>query len=106
LAFLPGLAAAEPLRAPVRLEAPVQDKNFYLLSLLERTPDVREAVQAEPVLARIAAERLATLDKAVKTCNLDIDCMRWRLYIGLRRPCAAWRMEPCGKAACTSAIEP
>jgi hypothetical protein len=71
---LPGLAAAEPLRAPVRLQAPVQDKNFYLLSMLERTPDARDAVKAEPALARIAAERLAVLDKAAKTCNLDLNC--------------------------------
>ena len=42
--------------------------------MLERTPDVREAVKAEPALARIAAERLAALDKAAKTCNLDLDC--------------------------------
>jgi hypothetical protein len=67
-------SAAEPLRAPVRLEAPVQDKNFYLLSTLERTPDVRDAVRAEPALGRIAAERLAALDKAARTCNLDLDC--------------------------------
>lgn len=67
-------SAAEPLRAPVRLESPVQDKNFYLLSLLERTPDVRDAVKAEPALSRIAAERLAALDKAAKRCNLDLDC--------------------------------
>ena len=67
-------SAAEPLRAPVRLEAPVQDKNFYLLSMLERMPDVRDAVKTEPTLARIAAERLAALDKAAKTCHLDLDC--------------------------------
>ncbi len=65
---------AEPLRAPVRLESPVQDKNFYLLSMLERTSDTRDAVKADPTLARIAAERLAALDKAAKTCNLDLDC--------------------------------
>jgi hypothetical protein len=75
LASLPGrAAAAEPLHAPVRLSAPVQDKNFYLLSMLERTPDVRDAVKAEPALARIAAERLAALDKAAKTCDLDLNC--------------------------------
>lgn len=73
LASLPGFAG-EPLHAPIRLEAPVQDKNFYLLSMLERTPDARDAVRAEPALARIAAERLAALDKAVKTCNLDLEC--------------------------------
>jgi len=73
LASLPGLAS-EPLHAPVRLEAPVRDKNFYLLSMLERTPELPDAVKAEPVLARIGAERLAALDKAAKTCNLDLDC--------------------------------
>jgi len=67
-------AAAEPLHAPVRLESPVQDKNFYLLSLLERTPEVRDAVKAEPALARLAKERLAALDNAARTCNLDLDC--------------------------------
>jgi hypothetical protein len=75
LLSLPSLAAdAQPVHAPVRLEAPVQDKNFYLLSLLERTPELRDAVKAEPALSRIAAERLAALDKAAKTCNLDLDC--------------------------------
>jgi DUF218 domain len=58
----------------VRLDAPVQDKNFYLLSMLERMPEVRDVVKAEPALARITAERLAALDKAAKTCNLDLDC--------------------------------
>ena len=74
LAGLSGLVAAHPLRAPIPLAAPVQDKNFYLLSMLERTPEVRNAVKAEPTLARLAAERLAALDKAAKTCNLDLDC--------------------------------
>lgn len=74
LAGLSGGAVGQPLRTPVRLEAPVQDKNFYLLSMLERTPEVRDAMKAEPVLARIGAERLVALDKAATTCNLDLDC--------------------------------
>ena len=69
VASLSTAAAAEPLRAPVRLESPVQDKNFYLLSLLERTPDVRDAVRTEPALARMAADRLAALDKAAEACR-------------------------------------
>jgi len=74
LLSLSSATAAEPVRAPVRLENPVQDKNFYLLSMLERSPDVRDAVKAEPALARIAAERLAAAGRAAKTCNLDLDC--------------------------------
>jgi hypothetical protein len=122
LASLPGrAAAAEPLHAPVRLSAPVQDKNFYLLSMFERTPDARDAVKAEPALARIAAERLAALDKAAKTCDLDLDCYasafqwsdaqartqaaHWRAYFGLHPRCAAWPMELCGTAECMFAIK-
>ena len=73
--------ATEPARRPVELHSPVEDKNFYLLSALERTPGARDAVKTNPVLARIAAERLAALDRAVNSCNLDIEChaaaFRW-----------------------------
>jgi hypothetical protein len=73
--------APEPEHKPVELRAPVQDKNFYLLSLIDRTPAVREAVKKEPTLARIAAERLSAIDYAVETCKIEIDCntstFRW-----------------------------
>lgn len=36
---------ASPLREPLPLWHPVQDKNFYLLSLIERMPQVKEAVE-------------------------------------------------------------
>jgi hypothetical protein len=74
-------SATEPEHRPVELRSPVEDKNFYLLSALERTPGARDAVKANPVLARIATERLAALDRAVDSCNLDIEChaaaFRW-----------------------------
>jgi hypothetical protein len=57
LASLSGVVAAQPLHAPLRMETPLQDKNFYLLSMLERTPEFRDAVKAEQALARIAAEQ-------------------------------------------------
>jgi hypothetical protein len=83
-AFLIAIAwaahGAEPARVPLKLELPVQDKNFYLLSMLGRTPAVRSAVQKDDALARIAGERLA-LDKAAAECNLDPECyaaaFRW-----------------------------
>jgi hypothetical protein len=58
----------------VKLLSPVQDKNFYLLSMLDRTPQVRDAIKADPVLARLTAQRREALDHAVKSCNLDLDC--------------------------------
>jgi len=74
-------SAPEPEHKPVELRSPVQDKNFYLLSLIERTPVVREAVKKDPTLARIAGERLASIDYAVQTCKIELDCnsgaFRW-----------------------------
>lgn len=77
LAALTTLAATkpvEPAHTPVPLISPVQDKNFYLLSLMERTPAVRAAVKADPALAGIGKVRLEALDSAVKSCAIDIAC--------------------------------
>src|SRR6516225_5036735 len=56
---LAALSAAQeakaPERAPVPLLKPVQDKNFYLLSMIEKTAAVKQAVENEPALSRIAA---------------------------------------------------
>jgi hypothetical protein len=45
------LSAAAP--APVALQNSVQDKNFYLLSLIESTPSVKKAVAEDPVLSHL-----------------------------------------------------
>jgi hypothetical protein len=70
--FLASLAApaAEPAKAPLRLRAPVQDKNFYLLSLLERSP----AVLNDSDLTALLVEKVAALRKATSTCALDCAC--------------------------------
>src|SRR5215472_1072920 len=74
-------ALVQPAHAPVALVSPVQDKNFYLLSQIERRPDVRGAVERQPALARIAASRVSALDKAAHECVQDVDCyvkaLRW-----------------------------
>ncbi len=49
-------AASAQQHAPLKLESPVQDKNFYLLSLIERTPAVRAAIRADPALGRFAID--------------------------------------------------
>ncbi len=77
--FLIGAALAFPqareaAHRPVELAFPVQDKNFYLLSALQRTPGVHDAVKNDSVLARIAAGRLSALDHAASACKLDIEC--------------------------------
>ena len=68
------LFAAEPARFPLVLLSPVQDKNFYFFSMIERIPALRAAVHNDPALARIAAARLADLDSASKTCAVNVEC--------------------------------
>jgi hypothetical protein len=66
--------AAEPSHKPLELRDPVQDKNFYLLSILQRNAAARESVRKDSVLARLSAERISALDHAVSSCNTDIEC--------------------------------
>jgi hypothetical protein len=54
-ALLPALLLAQPAAKPLDLRSPVQDKVFYVLSLLERTPIVH------PALEQIAVRKRATL---------------------------------------------
>ena len=71
----------EPEHRPLEFRFPVQDKNFYLLSMLERTTLVRDAMRADPIPARMTAGRLAALDQAAASCGTDLDCnaaaFRW-----------------------------
>jgi len=63
-----------PEHRPLDLPSPLRDKNFYLLSLLERDAAAHEVVRQDPVLSGIASERLAELDRAAKNCGTDIEC--------------------------------
>jgi hypothetical protein len=66
--------AKEPVHAPLALPSPVQDKNFYLLSMIERNAEARDAVLRDPSLAQLAAARIAALDNAVRSCANDAAC--------------------------------
>jgi hypothetical protein len=66
--------AAGPTPHPLPLHVPLQDKNFYLLSLIERDDAVKSAIRHDPVLAATTAKRLAVVDRAVTDCGLDLDC--------------------------------
>ena len=86
LAFAGAISAqtirfAEPARHPLLLTSPVQDKNFYLLSMMERTAAVRKVLTSDPILGNLAATKRAELEKASQTCGADLDCycaaLRW-----------------------------
>ncbi len=63
------------------MKSPVLDKNFYLLTLLDRTPDLHAQIKSDLALNKIAEERLAAMDRAAKSCGSDLDCntqaFRW-----------------------------
>jgi len=71
----------EPKHAPIAMKSPVLDKNFYLLTLLERTLEVHAQIKGDSALHKIAEERLAAMDHAAKSCGSDLDCntqaFRW-----------------------------
>jgi hypothetical protein len=64
----PFLIAATVAAAPLPLRSPLQDKNFFVLSVLERTP------LQDDDLAAIASNTRAALQNALATCGVDALC--------------------------------
>jgi DUF218 domain len=54
------------------LPQPVQDKNFFLLSLFQRNPAVHRLLSQDKVLKQLAADKVSALKKA-STCK-DVGC--------------------------------
>ena len=54
------------------LRNPVQDKNFYLLSLFQRNPEVRKLLRENKALKRLSRDKLQNLSSAAN-CN-DVAC--------------------------------
>jgi hypothetical protein len=77
----PATKSVGPATRPPTLTSPVQDKNFYLLSMIERTGPVREAAAANKRLALLADTKRRALAHAVESCGSELDCyasaMKW-----------------------------
>ena len=73
------VASAQPARAPVDLPAPVGDKNFYLLSLLERSPDARLALESDAELKKLGLIKHENLRKTIESCNGEAACYGYTL---------------------------
>ena len=62
------------------LSAPVQDRNFYVLSLLERSPEVTNALAGALPLRNILRTKQGALEKARASCSA-VSCfdeaLRW-----------------------------
>jgi hypothetical protein len=76
-----GFVAAEPSHAPLALRNPLQDKNFFLLSAIQRAPAVRALVQSDTALAQMGAAKRAALSQSPGACAADVPCyakaLRW-----------------------------
>src|SRR5579863_5383639 len=66
--------AQEPSHTPLHLWSAVQDKNFYLLSLIEQTADVNRSVRSDPKLAKLGEVKRAGLAKAADSCGTVLAC--------------------------------
>jgi hypothetical protein len=84
-ALFAALWAAEPgetpARAPVPLAHPIQDKNFYLLSMIERRGEARRAVETDPALLKLARAGHEAMEKALASCAAELGCYTRALMI-------------------------
>jgi DUF218 domain len=60
---------ADPTPKPLALRSAVQDKDFYLLSLLQTDPEVRKLLSQDQALDQVSAERQWFLSQALQTCK-------------------------------------
>jgi hypothetical protein len=64
-----------PRTTPLVLDHPVQDKNFLLLSLLQRDSEVRRAIDADAALHQLAGAKRDAMKRAAETCADDAGCL-------------------------------
>lgn len=62
--------SGEPLAAPLILEDPVRDKNFYALALARRIRSTHRMLASDPALAQLALRRRGSLKAAGATASL------------------------------------
>lgn len=71
----------EPKPAPLRLEDPVRDKNFYALALARRIPSTRRMLSNDSALAELTSRRRTALRAAKATATLGstkgLDGLKW-----------------------------
>jgi hypothetical protein len=66
---------SQPVARPLPMHNAVQDKDFYLLSLLQNDPQVRDALVKDKKLAEIAAERQRFLAAGMQSCKGNAVCV-------------------------------
>ena len=69
-----GAQKSLPAKVPLSLHAPMEEKNFYLLSVFEKDGKVRDLLIADETLRQISTEREDFLKLALHTCKNDVSC--------------------------------
>ena len=64
----------DPSYTFVRSGSFVQDKNYYLLTLMEEIPEVNELLTADKVLKEVFSGVKDRLNTELERCGLDISC--------------------------------
>lgn len=52
----------------------VQDKNFYLLTLIEQTPEINKIIKADNVMSAITKQRIDAIISSLTSCTDSITC--------------------------------
>jgi hypothetical protein len=65
---------SQPIPKPLPLHSAVQDKDFYLLSVLQSDPQVRGILTTDLALKAISTERERSLALSVRLCKGDAVC--------------------------------
>jgi hypothetical protein len=68
------LVAVSPAKEPLPLHSAIQDKNFYLLSIFQRDPEIRDALISDQTLGKINSTRQQRLKQALQTCHQNPEC--------------------------------
>jgi hypothetical protein len=72
---LPHLVVAQPAMKPLPLHDAIQDKDFFLLSLLQSNSDVHNVLVTDKALGQVSAERQQFLALALQTCKGNSSCI-------------------------------
>jgi hypothetical protein len=71
---LPPASFSQVVARPLPMSSPVQDKNFYLLSVLQKDADVRRALASDQEIGAISAERERSVARSLTSCKQNVDC--------------------------------
>ena len=71
---LPQASFAQAVARPLPLGSPLQDKNFYLLSLLQRNAEVNRVLVADQEISEISAERRRSVERELAQCKENVAC--------------------------------